>query len=359
VSQLGLQMAPEGQTKRGRFGAIVAVLLAFVVVAVLLAGLLIFGLRLIGSGNANDYSGDGTGQVDVRVAPDATTEQIAQTLQADGVIRSASTFLAITANDDRVRRIQPGTYRMREHMSSSAALDVLLDPTARVTARVVIPEGTPTKQVLALLASKGGLNQAQLAAAAAKTGTLGLPPYANDQLEGFLFPATYNVDPSTTPREQLRVMVARWRQAASDVDLVSAAKAQHLTPYQALIIASLVQAEVKPKDFAKVARVIDNRIAAGMPLQLDTTVLYGLGRAGGPVSTADTKVDTPYNTYLHKGLPPTPIDNPGEAALHAVLHPATGDWLYYVTVNPTTGETKFTNSYQKFLQYKQEYKSNS
>jgi UPF0755 protein len=124
-------------------------------------------------------------------------------------------------------------------------------------------------------------------------------------------------------------------------------------------VASLLQAEAQPKDFAKVARVIYNRLDKDMRLQLDTTVLYALGRSGTHLSPDELQTDSPYNTYKNKGLPPTPIDSPGQQAINAALHPAKGNWLYYVTTNLKTGETKFTNSYQEFLQFKRELKANS
>jgi UPF0755 protein len=360
MSQLGLDMSPGRQTRRSRLGSMIAVLLALLVVAALLGGLLVVGMKLIKTGGADDYPGPGTGSVDIRVVPNATTQQIANTLAANGVIKDAHTFVAITQNDARVQRIQPGTYAMRMHMSCSGALDLLLDPSSKLTTRVVIPEGATVKKALQLLAAKGGLDADDLATALNDPNALGLPSYANGKPEGFLFPATYDIDPSSTAADQLKIMVTRWNQAAVDVSLVSKAKAMKTTPYNVLIVASLLQAEVQPNDFTKVARVIYNRLAKGMDLQLDTTVLYALGRTGTTaLSPKDLKVDSPYNTYLHSGLPPTPIDNPGEAALAAALAPAKGNWTYYVTVNLKTGETKFTNSYHQFLLFKQELKDNS
>jgi UPF0755 protein len=352
MSQLGLDMTPGQQTKRSRLGAIAAVLFALIVVAGLLGGLLYVGLKLVKTGGVDDYPGPGTGQVEIHVAPNATGQQIAATLAANGVIKDAKTFVDITTGDDRLSKVQPGTYELRMHMSSSGALDLLLDPASRLTHRVTIPEGASTKRVLALLTSKGALDPGDLATAVADTSALGLPAYANGKVEGFLFPATYDVDPSATAADQLKAMIVRWKQAASDVDLVSRSKAVGLDPYQVLIVASLLQAEVRNKDFAKVATVIYNRLHANMPLQLDTTVLYALGRGGTTLTPQDLKVDSPYNTYLNKGLPPTPIDNPGEAALTAALHPVKGDWIYYITTNANTGETKFTKSYHQFLLWK-------
>ncbi len=124
-------------------------------------------------------------------------------------------------------------------------------------------------------------------------------------------------------------------------------------------MASLVQAEGQPADFAKVSRVIYNRLDQGMKLQLDATVNYALGRSTLKLTNQDITVDSPYNTYKVTGLPPTPINSPGEQALEAALAPAAGDWLYYVTVNPTTGETKFTSSYSEFLKFKAEFQANN
>ena len=124
-------------------------------------------------------------------------------------------------------------------------------------------------------------------------------------------------------------------------------------------MASLVQAEGGPlSDYPKIARVIYNRLAQGIPLQLDSTVLYGLNTFGILASDQQLNSPSPYNTYRHKGLPPGPIDSPGNAAIQAVLRPATGNWIYFVTVNPKTGETLFTSSQTQFEQFRQELQKN-
>jgi len=149
--------------------------------------------------------------------------------------------------------------------------------------------------------------------------------------------------------------VQRYDQEAAQSNLAAAAKQVHLTPGQVIVMASLVQAEGgRVTDYSSIARVIDNRLARGMPLQLDSTVLYGLHKFGIIASDKDLASPSPYNTYRHKGLPPGPIDSPGNAAIQAVLHPASGNWLYFVTVNPETGETKFTSSLAQFEQFRAE-----
>ena len=132
-----------------------------------------------------------------------------------------------------------------------------------------------------------------------------------------------------------------------------------VTPYQAIIVASLVESESKvDADRPKIAQVIYNRLARGMPQQLDSTVLYGLNKFGIIASDKDLTSPSPYNTYKHKGLPPGPIDSPGAAAIQAVLHPAAGNWLYFVTVNPKTGDTRYTSSPAQFQQFRQELAHN-
>ncbi len=186
-----------------------------------------------------------------------------------------------------------------------------------------------------------------------------LPGYANGKPEGYLFPATYDVQPHETALGVLTGMVQRFNQEAANVTLPVAAKQAHLTEAQVVIVASLVQAEGgRLSDYPKIARVIYNRLAHGMPLQLDSTVLYGLNKFGILATDKDLTSPSPYNTYKHKGLPPGPIDSPGAAAIHAVLHPVPGPWLYFVTVNPKTGETLYTSSPAQFEQFRQELAHN-
>ena len=142
------------------------------------------------------------------------------------------------------------------------------------------------------------------------------------------------------------------------MDLVQRAQALNRSPYEILTVASLLEAEVRPADFTKVARVIYNRLDAGMPLQLDSTVAYATGADDLMLTQEQMDTASPYNTYLNTGLPPTPINSPGEAALDAALSPAQGPWLYFVTVNPKTGETKFAKGYQRFLRLKAELQAN-
>jgi UPF0755 protein len=184
---------------------------------------------------------------------------------------------------------------------------------------------------------------------------LGLPEYANNNVEGFLYPATYRFEEGTTPKEVLQQMIKRFNQAAEEQQLEATAKANGLTPYEVIIMASIVEKEVAPIDQAKAARVILNRLAAPMRLQLDSTLNYELDTNTIILTSEQLQQDSPYNTYTNDGLPPGPIANPSEAAINAVLNPEDGDWVYWVTVNLDTKETKFASTNQEFLGHKQEF----
>src|SRR5262245_54103843 len=231
-------------------------------------------------------------------------------------------------------------------MKASAALAALLDPDNRIGSKVTVQEGLRQSAALRELAESGDLKLAQLTAAAKDWRALGLPGYAHRRAEGFLFPATYDVEPDTTAAGLLAEMVAQFDQVATEINLENRAREVGLDPYQAVIVASLIQAEARhAEDFPKVARVIYDRLNQDMRLQLDSAVHYAVGKSGVVTTTAEDRASpSPYNTYRHEGLPPGPINSPGQAALEAALHPAKGAWLYFVTVNPDTGETKFATT---------------
>jgi UPF0755 protein len=277
--------------------------------------------------------------VQIRVSQGETLTAIGQTMVDKDVIASVRPFVKAAEADPNATGIAPGIYGLRRHMSGKSALQLLLEPSSRLVSRVTLPEGLTGKQILQRLAQGTGVPIDQLQAAAADTANLGLPAYANGSLEGFLFPATYDFEPGTTPQKMLQTMVARTVQTLDDLKIPAEQRLSVLTE------ASIVQAEAgSTEDMPKVARVLDNRLTAGMPLQLDTTVNYANGKSGLTTSPEDRKNPSPYNTYLHTGLPPGPISNPGEDALRAVLSPAQGAWLYFVVVNPDTGETRFADT---------------
>lgn len=325
-----------GRARRRR--SPVAVVLSLLVLAGLVVGIVLGGQKLIELVNpmAKDYTGQGTGEISVRVQDGDTLSDIGRTLVDADVIASVGPFVdAAEANAASVG-IQPGVYSMRLQMSGQAALDQLLDPAARLLSRVTLPEGLTVERTLARIAEETGRPIEEYQAAAADTAALGLPAYANGTLEGFLFPATYDIEPDTAPADVLRQMVARSTEVLAGLGISEADRLAVVTK------ASLVQAEAgSVEDMGKVARVLENRIADGMALQLDTTVNYANGK-GGITTTADDRANpSPYNTYLYPGLPPGAINNPGEDALKAVLAPTPGDWRFFVVVDPDTGDTRF------------------
>ncbi|MFJ3672776.1 endolytic transglycosylase MltG [Streptomyces sp. NPDC090106] len=214
-------------------------------------------------------------------------------------------------------------------------------------ASLVIPEGWRASQIYTAvdkaLERPAGTTRKALAKADLK-----LPNDAEGNPEGYLFPATYPLEDKTTPESLLSFMAATANKKFNGAPIAAGAQRNAMNVYQAVTIASIVQAEAASKaDMGKVARVVFNRLERGMPLQMDSTINYALNRSTLKTSDADTRIDNPYNSYQRMGLPPTPIDNPGEEALRAAISPTPGDWLYFVTVKP--GDTRFTASYEEHL----------
>lgn len=356
----GRRRKPTHHRARRRRGGFAVVLSLLIVVALVAGGgALVLGatakLKHVFGSSAPDYPGPGTGEVQVQVLGGDSATQIGRRLKQQGVVKSVDAFVeAANANPDS-SRLQPGFYKLRRQMKSSDALAILLDPKARIQARVVLPEGLRLDETLKRLAQGSGLPLADFKSALKDARSLGLPDYAKTNAEGFLYPATYDVQPHAKAPELLKQLFASYAQAAQQAGVE---RTNH-SPYEIVVIASLVEAEARhSQDFGKVARVVYNRLQKGMPLQFDSTVNYALKADKQLVTNADLGVDSPYNTYKHPGLPPGPIDSPGLAAMQAAVNPTPGNWLYFVTTNPATGETKFTNSYQEFLRFKQELQAN-
>jgi UPF0755 protein len=369
MSQLGLPMSDEEhdgprarshrthkQRRHGRFAVLISVLA--LVMLVTGAGLVVSGVgdkvRTSLTGPA-DYPGPGSGSVQVQVHPGDSSAAIGRTLRAADVVASVDAFVAAARADGRSTSIQPGYYALKKQMSGQGALALMLDPAARVVTKVTVPEGLRLDETVKLLATKAGFSVADLEAALADP-SLGLPEAAAGRAEGYLFPATYDVTPDDTAASVLKAMVAQFDKVAASVGVDDGPVSAH----DVVTIASLVEAEARhAEDYGKVAQVIYNRLAKKMPLQMDSTVNYALKADKEIVTFKDLEVESAYNTYKHPGLPPGPIGSPGKAALQAALSPTEGNWLYFVTVNPATGETKFTADYDEFLRFKQELKANS
>lgn len=328
-------------------------------VVTLLIGVFAFGTRLVLSFFAGppDFEGPGSGSVSITVRSGDSLTTVGNTLKAAKVVASVDAFVeAASANPDS-QSLQPGSYIMKREMKAAEALSLILSRDTRQSNAVTIREGLQAREIVSRFTKQSRLNRKQLESALRQTESLGLPPYAKGRVEGFLFPASYEVGENQSALQVWQTMVKTFRQKVAPLEIESGARSLNLSAYQIVTIASLVQAESHPRDYRKVARVVLNRLKEGMPLQFDSTVNYGLGKSHVILSTAQLQTDTPFNTYIHPGLPPTPINNPGLEAINAALHPANGDWLFFVTVNLKTQETKFSRSYSEFLRNKEEFLS--
>jgi UPF0755 protein len=363
MSQLGLGMThddaptdPSRRRRRGGGGAIVVALVALLVIG----AAAFLALRSLGGGTT-DFTGEGVegSSAVVVVSKGDTLTEIGRTLAAAGVVATSDAFVDAATGNSEAQGIAPGSYALRTGMSGEAALALMLDPSTRVVKKVVVPEGLRFEKTIAAAAKGTGLSEDSLRESLSRAGALGLPAYAEGNPEGFLFPATYEFQPDVTPDTVISTMIDRFDQSAQEIDLEAGARDRKLTPLELLTVASLVQGESAPEDYDKVARVIYNRLKKGMPLQLDSTVNYALGTSELQLSAEQLATDSPYNTYKNRGLPPGPINSPGDAAIEAAINPASGSWLYFVTTDPKEQITEFATSYDDFLALKRKFQANA
>lgn len=294
-----------------------------------------------------DYNGDGSGAVEVEVKDGESAVDIALTLEEQDVVKSAEAFVSAAKRDSRSRLIQPGFYEMKAQMSGAAALRLMLDPSSRIEDYVTVPEGQRISWTVRTLAGGTDIKKGDFEAFVDEPKDLELPSYAKNRPEGFLFPAKYPVNPGTTADDLLRRMVERYDEEADRLNLEKRAKRIGRSPREIVTVASIIEGEVnRPNDFGKVARVIYNRLDEDWRLDMDSTVLYANDSGDRRVSPTakELRIDSPYNTRKYKGLPPGPIGSPGGKALEAALDPTPGDWMFFVSVNPDTGETKFAET---------------
>ena len=354
--------ARKAKKRRGFSGCLaVLVALAVVVGGAYFAGTRGFHYLKDHLSHSADYDGPGHGKVIFEVKDGDSTTTIGRNLKNDNVVASVDAFLSAADGD---KGIQVGFYPLKKEMKAADAYKVLKNPDNIIKDTVTIPEGLRVADTVAILADQTKYSTAQFDAALKDTQAIGLPAYAKGNPEGYLFPSTYPFGPTEKPVDMIKDMVDRWRQAAAQHHLVAGAQEVGKTPAEIMTIASLIQAEGRGSDMPKISRVIYNRLdgpgskqGTNGLLQIDATVNFALNRKGVVAVTTDEtqNTDSPYNTYKYPGLPPGPINSPGDEAIDAALHPADGPWYYYLTVNLRTGETKFGVTYQEFLGFKQEY----
>ena len=332
--------------------------LTSLVIVITLVAVGVLGYKAIGimrdasaqATHAEDYKGEGEGEVTVTIPEGASGADIGDILQSKGVVASGKAFTNAAKNNPKGNTIQPGTYKLKKKMSASSALQALLDPESKGDHTLTIPAGVSKQIVKDRLKKVGSFTDEQIEAAYADSAAIGLPAEAGGNVEGWLAPGTYDVTENATPKDLVKKMVS---QTVTELKELKVPKEDY---QKVLTKASIVEREVNSERYyGQAARVIENRLSQtdgethGL-LQMDSTVQYGLGRYGGIPTEAETQdANNPYNTYVHKGLPPGPIGSPGEAAIKAVLNPPAGSWLYFVTVDLKTGETLFasTNEEQK------------
>ena len=335
--------------RHGRTKLAVSIMISLFAVLVIAAVLFVPRLLDVIRGETyEDFPGPGSGSVTVEVQQGDTGGDIGQTLFDAGVVASRGAFFDAFDDNPAAVGIQPGAYDLRLEMRAADAVAALLNPANRAEVQLTVVEGLRASQIYERIASVTGLPLAEIEAASRDSAAIGLPAEAGGNPEGWLAAATYTVRRDATAVDVLTQLVAQ-TVAVLDEREVATERRRGV-----LIRASIAEKEVnRVEDYGKVVRVIENRLQPGSPtngtLGMDSTLAYGLNKSGLELTRAELESDHPYNTRVHPGLPPSPIGSPGLAAIDAVLSPPEGDWLYFVTVNLDTGETRFTASYEEHL----------
>jgi UPF0755 protein len=288
-------------------------------------------------------------EVVIDIPAGSSGSAIAKILFDNEVIKSSEAFFRVAVGDKRSEKIAPGKHRISQNISAKQALDQLLDANRIPNLIRIFEGGWKSELVSSLIAYGFSASEASKALSSVK-----LPKGFKDP-EGLLFPAQYTFAQGTTATVAVQSIVDRF--LIEPVAQKILRGNQEFSGLELLVIASIIQAEGDQKDFTKVSRVIRNRLDIGMPLQMDSTVHY-VKKIRGQIflSTQSTLISSPYNTYKKYGLPPGPIGSPGVAAMNAALAPASGDWLYFITVAP--GDTRFTRSIDEFNTWKVLYAKN-
>ncbi|MBP2435531.1 endolytic transglycosylase MltG [Microbacterium amylolyticum] len=348
---IGADEPPKKRRRRGG-GCLIAL---FVVLAVL-GGLVYAGYWAVNEygGRVSNFlglnqepteyeEGQATGEAIIVIRQGDTGYEISQTLYDEGVTLTPTSFYNMLVAAQTNPDFRPGVYRLQQRMTSIAALAAIEDPANREDG-VAFPEGYTVENIIPILVDRLDLSEDEVQAAVENPSDYGVEA---ERLEGWLFPASYDFEPGTSASDAIRTMVARTTQALDDAGV----PADFATRQEILTLASIIQREARIDDFDKVAAVMQNRLgpnsATNQLLQMDSTAQYGYGEmhAGTVWSSQEAlEDDNPWNTYVRTGLPQTPISNPGADAIAAAMHPADGDWQFFVTVNMATGETVFSET---------------
>ncbi|MEU2614497.1 endolytic transglycosylase MltG [Micromonospora sp. NPDC007271] len=340
----------------GRGKTVFALLMALVLLGGIGGGAYIGFDRIRDHFVTPDFTGPGSGEVLVAVKKGDTLTDIGDTLYDAGVVKSTKAFIEAAEANSRSKNIQVGSYKVRKEMKAADALTMLLDPKSRVVNGVTIPEGMISLAIYDKLSKETKIPVADFKKAAADPVNLGVPEFwfkRNDgkktgakSIEGFLYPATYEIPPKATAEQILSMMVQKFLDVTKEMDFVDKVQNDRkISPYEALITASIAQAEsVNHVDMPKVARVIYNRVYTDKYrchcLEIDSAINYWLRLQGKDPKDSDVLKNSeihdpknPYRTHGVDGLTITPISNPGEEALKGAMAPPDGDWVYFMTID--------------------------
>ncbi len=300
-----------------------------------------------------DWPGPGFGAVEFTVDTGEGAITIAEKLVKANIVKSQAAFTSAVSANNKI--LYPGVYVLKKHMAAIDVVNILSDQT-KAGGFLDVRAGEHASEILQRASTLSGISVDKFKAALANDASGILPPEAKGSVEGWFEPGVYNVKSMKSAEAILSAMVSK---RIAKLDALGIPKGKDRE--KALIMASIAEAEVNSKEYyGKVIRVILNRLAKNMPLGMDSTVGYGAGVK--PIKLTQAMLDDAnniYNTRIHKGLTPTPIGIAGDNALLATLKPQDGPWIYFVTTNLKTGETKFTDNVKEFMKFRDEYKRNN
>lgn len=347
---------PERRRGRRRGGIVILVIIVALIGALVAGGFWAWNTYgeqirdVMGWSEPKDYeSGIAEGEAVITISSGDLPADVSASLFDAGVTKTSDAFYDYLINESLNPTFFPGVYTLQQKMTSAAALVSLEDPTNRMEHSAALPEGLTVDQSLTRIADGLSMPIEDLTEAVADPSAYGVDAAS---LEGWLFPATYTFDPGTPAAEIIQTMVNRTRES------LDAAQVPVEDRQRILTIASIIQREARyTEDFYKVSRVIENRMQPDNDqtfgkLEMDSTAQYGFGEMHDGTAGSSKEAledDNLWNTYVHTGLPVGPISNPGDVAIDAAMNPVEGPWMYFVTVDLSTGETVFTSTYAEHL----------
>jgi UPF0755 protein len=332
---------PAFSRRRRRRGRILATLLLLVLLGFAFVANLVF----------QPFKGEGGEEISVRIPPNSSVADIGDVLADKGIVDNATVFTIRARLAGVADELKAGTYRLKEDSSYGDALDALrADPAAPRTVELVIPEGRSRSET-APLVKEAGLSGDYVKASATHKGfkprSYGAPR-GTKTLEGFLFPATYELRPGASAATLVGQQLDAFEEKIAEVDL-KRAKRRNLTTYDVLVIASMVEREASlAKERPLISAVIHNRLRVGMPLGIDATIRYATKNWQRPIRQSELEMDSPYNTYTRTGLPPTPIGSPGLDSIKAAANPADVPYKFYVIKVGGNGAHEFSSTDEEF-----------